>query len=200
MTGTHVAIVLAAGGSRRLGRPKQLLRRDGETLVHRAARLAASTTPRRLLVVSGAFREQVETALAGLACEFVFNERWESGLAGSLRKAAMALADHVGPVLIVGCDQPALEAVHLSQLLAGAERVGYAAASHGETPGIPAVVPESMLREAVALTGDRGFGERLRGLPQARVWTLRAAELEFDIDDENDLRIAVERGLIDAPA
>ena len=40
MTVPHVAVVLAAGGSTRLGRPKQLLTRDGETLVHRAARLA----------------------------------------------------------------------------------------------------------------------------------------------------------------
>ncbi|TKR31138.1 nucleotidyltransferase family protein [Luteimonas gilva] len=190
--------MLAAGGSRRLGRPKQLLTRGGETLAHRAARLAAQTSPRRLLVISGAFREEVEKALADLDGESVFNENWESGLAGSLRSAAAALADHDGPVLIVGCDQPALEGAHLAQLLAGAANTGCAATSHGGSPGIPAIVPVAMLREADALSGDRGLGARLRGLPQERVWMLRAAELEFDIDDEDDLRIAVDRGLIDA--
>ena len=44
MTVPHVAVVLAAGGSTRLGRPKQLLTRDGEALVHRAARLALACT------------------------------------------------------------------------------------------------------------------------------------------------------------
>ncbi len=194
----HAAVVLAAGGSRRLGRPKQLLVRGGETLAHRAVRLAAGTSPRRLLVVSGAFRDDVEKALTGLDCESVFNENWESGLAGSLRSAAAALADHAGPVLIVGCDQPALEGAHLSQLLAGAASVGCAATSQGGVPGIPAVVPAAMLREADALSGDRGLGARLRGLPQESVWLLSAPELEFDIDDQDDVRIAVDRGLIDA--
>ena len=45
LAGAHAAIVLAAGGSLRLGRPKQLLVRDGETLIHRAVRLATDTTP-----------------------------------------------------------------------------------------------------------------------------------------------------------
>lgn len=200
MSGAHAAVVLAAGGSRRLGRPKQLLSREGETLVHRATRLVSETSPRRLLVVSGAFREEVEKALIGLDCEPVFNENWESGLAGSLRSAAAALADHAGPVLIVGCDQPALEAAHLSQLLAGARSAGCAAASHGGAPGIPAVVPAAMLRETDAPSGDRGLGARLRGLPQEGAWILRAPELEFDIDDEDDLRTAVQRGLVDRTA
>ena len=52
----HAAVVLAAGGSTRLGRPKQLLTRDGETLVHRAARLAIATGATRVLVVTGAQR------------------------------------------------------------------------------------------------------------------------------------------------
>ena len=43
MINAHAAVVLAAGASTRLGRPKQLLRRDGETLLHRMVRLAAGT-------------------------------------------------------------------------------------------------------------------------------------------------------------
>lgn len=200
MSGAHAAVVLAAGGSRRLGRPKQLLTRDGETLAHRTVRLAAATAPERLIAITGAFRERIEAALADLDCEFVFNEDWESGLASSLRCAAAALAGQAGPVLIVGCDQPALEIDHLTRLLADAAASGYAATSHGGTPGIPAVVPAAMLREADALKGDRGFGERLRGLPPAAVWVMEAAELEFDIDEENDLRIAAARGFVDTPA
>lgn len=199
MSGTHAAVVLAAGGSRRLGRPKQLLTRDGETLAHRAMRLAAETAPARLLVVVGAFRERVELAAADLAGEFVFNPEWESGLASSLRVAAAALADHAGPVLIVGCDQPALASEHLLRLLAGAATAnsGCAAASHEGVPGIPAVVAAAMLQQARMSTGDRGLGARLRELPVGDVCALEAPELGFDIDDEAGLRGAIERGLID---
>ena len=53
-TRAHVAVLLAAGGSTRLGQPKQLLTRDGEPLVRRMARLLSHTSPRRLYVIVGA--------------------------------------------------------------------------------------------------------------------------------------------------
>lgn len=201
MSATHAAVVLAAGGSRRLGRPKQLLTRDGETLAHRAVRLAAETSPARLLAVVGAFRERIENACADLACEFVFNADWESGLASSLRTAAFALAGHEGPVLVVGCDQPALASEHPLRLLTGAAaaKSGCAAVLHDGAPGIPAVVTAAMLRQALTSTGDRGLGARLRELAADDLYALDAPELGFDIDDEAGLRAAAERGLIDPP-
>lgn len=201
MSATHAAVVLAAGGSRRLGRPKQLLTRDGETLVHRAVRLAADTAPARLLTVVGAFRERIERAGADLACEFVFNPEWDSGLASSLRAAAAALADHDGPVLILGCDQPAMTSENLLGLLAGAaiSDSRCAAVSHEGAPGIPAVVTAEMLRQARMSIGDRGLGARLREWPAGSVYLLDEPELGFDIDDEAGLRAAVERALIDPP-
>ena len=55
--------MLAAGGSTRLGFPKQLLRRAGEPLVSRAVRLAADTAPDRLVVLLGGYRDAVAAAL-----------------------------------------------------------------------------------------------------------------------------------------
>lgn len=200
MTASHAAIVLAAGGSRRLGRPKQLLRRAGETLLHRAARLASETKPRRLLVVLGAHRDACEPALAGIACDIVINEDWQSGMAGSLRAAAAALAGHSDPTLILACDQPALELAHLRQLLAGAAGAssGCAATSHAGKRGVPAVVASSLLAEAAGLQADHGLGGSLRRLPDDAVWTLRAPELEFDLDTEADVETAIARGWLDA--
>lgn len=201
MTAAHAAVVLAAGGGRRLGRAKQLLRRDGETLVHRAARLCAGTFPSRLLVVVGAYRDETALALADIDCELVVNEAWQQGLAGSLRISAAALAGHAGPTLMVGCDQPALEAGHLQRLLEGAATVasGCAATLHRGAPGIPAVVTPALWVDAEQLRGDRGLGHRLRELPVDAVWKLVAPELEFDIDSDADLDVAIELGLIDAP-
>ena len=91
----HVAVVLAAGGSRRLGQPKQLLKRDGETLVHRAVRLALETKPQRVLLVVGGHAQAMRDAVADLDVEVVMNTGWEEGLASSVRVAAAALAgDH----------------------------------------------------------------------------------------------------------
>jgi molybdenum cofactor cytidylyltransferase len=197
---THAAVVLAAGGSRRLGRPKQLLTRDGETLVHRAARLALDTSPRRLLVVVGAHRDEVANALHGIDCETVLNREWQHGLAGSLRAAAARLRPRDAPILILGCDQPALEIAHLEALVAGAaaSSAHCAATLHGELRGIPAVVPHAWLAHVDALSGDRGFGARLRALAHGSLFALDAQELACDLDTEDHVRTAVARGWLDA--
>lgn len=195
----HAAIVLAAGGSRRLGAPKQLLTRDGETLVHRAVRHAFATQPRRLIVVLGGDRFEVTRALADLEGERVFNPQWQQGLASSLQCAARVLSGYDGPVLILGCDQPALETLHLQQLLEGAARAssGCAATVHGDTLGSPAIITAAMLQDAGGLRGDRGFGNKLGSLPANSVWRLNAPELQIDIDNAEDQRNATARGWLD---
>jgi len=197
----HAALLLAAGGSRRLGQPKQLLKRDGETLVRRTARLLHETAPRRLVVVVGARREAIEAAIAGLDAEPVANDDWQAGLSGSLRTAARAMAGFDGAVLVAACDQPAMEAVHLHALLAGAQDAASrcAATLHDGLPGIPAVVPAEWLPQAAG-AGDRGLATRLRALRRDALFLLDAPELAFDIDTEADVELAVGRGWLDPPA
>ncbi len=66
MTPRHAVVLLAAGGSRRLGAPKQLVDVDGESLVRRAARAALATDPSQALVVVGAHADAVWSAVADL--------------------------------------------------------------------------------------------------------------------------------------
>lgn len=201
MSSGHAAVVLAAGGSTRLGRPKQLFTRDGEALVHRVVRLAAATGPRRLLVVTGAASDAVARVLRDLPGARIDNPRWQTGMAGSLAAAAVHLAGHDGPVLVLACDQPALEATHLQALLDGAHASasGCAACLHGALPGIPAVVPGHWFADIASATegGDRGFGTRLRELPASTRMDLHAPELSLDVDTPQDLDDAVARGWVD---
>ncbi|HPF72786.1 MAG: nucleotidyltransferase family protein [Rhodanobacteraceae bacterium] len=198
----HVALILAAGGSRRLGRPKQLLTRDGETLVHRACRLAMATSPERLLLVTGAFEEQVLAAVADMALEVAHNPDWEQGLATSLTVAAKRLPDSDQPVLILGCDQPALEATHLLALLRAVgdlehgRRCDHAATRYVDAVGMPALVPASELQR-VSVSGDTGLRKILNRLDADAISIIDAAELALDIDTDDDLRSARERGVLD---
>jgi molybdenum cofactor cytidylyltransferase len=196
---THAVIVLAAGGSTRLGAPKQLLTRGGETLVHRAVRHAAATHPQRLVVVLGGYRSEVAGALVDLNGEHLYNSRWEEGLATSLHVAADGLIAHDGPVLIVGCDQPALEVSHLQRLLDGASNAtsGCAATVHSLALGGPAVITRTMLQDSGSLCGDQGFGGRLSSLSPDSVWRLDAPELQLDIDNVADQRAAISGGWLD---
>ena len=196
----HAAIVLAAGGSRRLGRPKQLLTRDGETLVHRAVRLAATTQPQRILLVTGAHAPDMAAACVGLPVQIVDNPAWQQGMGSSLRAAAQALVSDAGlrSCLVLACDQPALQAAHLQALLAAAQRsrAHCAVTDYGEACGIPSVVTMALL--AHASEGDRGLRAVLGALPVADVARVANAELALDVDTIEDLRKAIARGWIDA--
>lgn len=202
MSAAHAAVVLAAGGSRRLGRAKQNLTRDGETLIRRAVRLAAQTGPRRLLVVLGAQGDALQAAIADLPGERLFNRDWEQGLAGSLQLAASALAAHAGTVLILGCDQPALDAAHLQRLIAAATTAasGCAVTRHGDAPGIPAAISSELMAQAHSLHGDRGFGRLLARRPAQELGWLEDPALDLDIDVEADVARAMALGLLDRGA
>jgi len=195
----HAVIVLAAGSSRRLGRPKQLLRRDGEALVHRVTRLAMDTAPDRLLVVCGGYAEEVGAAIHELSIELLINTNWQDGLGSSLRVAASALARHAGPTLILTCDQPALDISHLQKLLGLAQNTtsDCAATAHGERIGIPVVVSASVLRTAHSLRGDHGLGEVLNAFPRDGLATMTAPELQDDLDTEEDVASAIAKGWLD---
>ncbi|WP_235577921.1 nucleotidyltransferase family protein [Pseudoxanthomonas sp. Root630] len=198
MTSALVAVVLAAGGSTRLGRPKQLLTRDGETLVHRAARLALAAGASRVLVIVGAQADDVVAAVRDLPVEYVVNARWREGLAGSVRVAVDALAPHDHATLLMTCDQPALDAAHLWALREASRRAtsGSAATRFGDRVGVPAVVAPTMLRAALAAQGDRGLRDALNAAG-ADVIACDAPDLGVDIDTPEDLAAAVARGWLD---
>ena len=195
---SHAVVVLAAGGSTRLGQAKQLLTRDGETLVHRAVRLALETSPAQVLVVVGANGDSIAAGVANLQCNVVSNSDWQSGMAGSLHVAGAHLSASVQSVLVLVCDQPALERRHLDALLEGARTTdaGCAATMHGDALGVPAVVPRDWF-ESMQATGDRGFGASLGEQRAAGIFRLEAPELALDIDSSEDLAKARQLGWID---
>ncbi|TQM03627.1 molybdenum cofactor cytidylyltransferase [Pseudoxanthomonas sp. 3HH-4] len=200
MNGSHAAVVLAAGGSTRLGRPKQLLTRDGETLVHRAARLALASGASRVLVIVGACADDIAVAVRDLPVECLVNARWSEGLAGSVRIAADSLDTHAHATLLLTCDQPALDSAHLQALLEASRRApsNSAATRLGDRVGVPAVVAPKMLRAALAVQGDRGLRDVLNAAG-ADVIACEAPDLGVDIDTPEDVGVAVSRGWLDPP-
>ena len=161
------ALILAAGGSRRLGAPKQLLTHGGETLVRRTLRLAAGACGPRTLLVLGAHHPQVLAAAGGAVRYFVVNEHWQSGLASSLTLGLGCLPDDCDGVLVLLADQPLVDEDDLARLTAAwrsrpeaiaASRYGSRAegGGGGEILGVPAIFPRRLFPELLALSGDRG--------------------------------------------
>ncbi|CAI9120055.1 NTP transferase domain-containing protein [Brytella acorum] len=191
----HSAVLLAAGGSARLGQPKQALTVNGESLLRRTARLLLETRPRRLIVVLS--DPLLATQLEGMDVDILENPDWKSGLAASVRLAAEALAGRPEPTLFTGVDQCRLQSIHLDALLAAADGVHDIASRYDrESFGIPALVTPRTLALAGTLEGDRGFGQIWKD-HQDRIRFVEAPELAFDLDTPTQLRMAVRNRWID---
>src|SRR5882757_499458 len=85
------AVILAAGSSSRMGRPKQTLEFEGESLLRRAARTALSAGCRPVIVVTGANRDLSRAELDGLDVHEIINTRWETGMGTSVRAGIVEL-------------------------------------------------------------------------------------------------------------
>jgi molybdenum cofactor cytidylyltransferase len=186
------AVILAAGASRRLGQPKQLLLFNGETLLSRAVRLSSEAGAAPVFVVLGAQAGILQRALAGASARPVLNPEWQSGLASSLRAgvhAAEALSPPVDGVLLMNCDQPRLDAAHLRALLAAFAAQagqGIAASAYSGVHGVPAIFPRALFGALQSLTGDKGARSLLEqaAIPVALV---PFAGGDLDIDTPEDL-------------
>ncbi|HXG41562.1 MAG TPA: nucleotidyltransferase family protein [Dehalococcoidia bacterium] len=187
--GTVGVIVLAAGASTRLGRPKQSLPYgDGTLLGHAVAEaLAAGLGP--VLVVLGAHgQELAETLPAGALA--VPNPGWQEGMASSIRAGLAALQrgwPQTEAAIVMVCDQPAVNA-HLLRRLADAwHRHGAVAVacSYGDTLGVPALFDRTLWPELMALRGDRGAKAVLERHREATV-LVPFPEGDLDIDTLED--------------
>ena len=179
------AVVLAAGGSTRLGRPKQLVPIDGEPLVRRAARAALDAGCRPVMVVLGADQEAVGAAVADLPVLPVSNPRWADGVGGSIACGVRAAAaDGPAGCIVLPCDQPRLAAAVLAMLIERFRR-GQAqavACAYGGTVGAPVLFAPALFDRLAALTGDRGAKRVLRGCAALEVVEFPGGELDIDTD------------------
>lgn len=186
------AIILAAGASRRLGRPKQLLVHQGETLLDRARRLAQEAGATPVITVLGAHFIDISVAIPQGDAIRVLNDRWEEGIATSIHAGIHAL-DPIRPdslgALIMTCDQPRLTAAHLRALLGvfnERTKPSIVASSYAGSLGVPAVFPRSIFPKLRELRGDQG-ARMLFANPLCPLVAVEFAGGEVDIDLPSDL-------------
>jgi molybdenum cofactor cytidylyltransferase len=171
-----VVAVLAAGLSRRLGQPKQLLDFRGLPLVRHAAVVALGADCDETIVI-GSFRQ----ALAGLPVTVLDNPDAAEGMSSSIRIAVRHARG--ARILLTLCDQPLVGSEHLRALIATDAAI--AATAYAGTIGVPAVFAPKFADELLGLRGDAGA----RAVIQAHRDEVVAVECEaaaIDIDTVAD--------------
>lgn len=186
------AVILAAGASRRLGRPKQLLSLHRQTLLERAVTAAQNSLCQHVCIVLGANAEACREKIASCKAKIIFNAAWEEGIASSIRcglGAMMALHADLQGVILLPCDQTALSGELLNQLIQKALDHSMVASRYAGTIGIPAFFARSHFRELLALQGDEGARHLLKK-PGAPVETVSFPGGGEDVDTEEQWRQA----------
>jgi molybdenum cofactor cytidylyltransferase len=162
-------IILAAGNSSRLGRPKQLLPYRGRTLLTHvvAEALVAELRP---VVVTGAFHAEVSDSLRGQSVDIIFNAAWEDGMASGIVAGLsnmLLLYPDVDAVIIAVCDQPFISSILLLQLVSTFEASGkgMVACTYADSVGTPVLFGRSYFERLLELSGSEGAKNLLKQYP-----------------------------------
>src|SRR4029077_11061127 len=187
MTG---AVILAAGGSSRFGRPKQLLPFGGKTLVRTIIDAACEAGCSPVVVVIGSNGEKIRPELAHANVMEIRNANWQRGIGSSIRSGVQALTDHapdVKAILLLVCDQPAANACVIEDLIATHETTKKAivASSYADTVGVPALFDRSLFERLLSLSDEAGAKSIIMQNPE-RVAQVAFPEGAIDIDTWED--------------
>ncbi len=161
-------IVLAAGSSSRMGRPKQLLEVDGRPMLEAVVAQANSSRLDEVLVVLGANAEEIRTRVELGRARVLINPRHQTGMASSLRAGLAALDGQVERAMVILGDQPDISARLIDELLDLQHESGLPAAalSFAGLLHPPVVLRRELWEEVMSLEGDVGCRAVIRARPE----------------------------------
>lgn len=191
-------VILAAGASKRLGFPKQLIEFRGKTLLQNAIEKARQVTNHGIYIVLGAHFEKISATLLGVEIEtetetILYNPHWKTGLASTIKTGFQAAIPNPSEspehsVLFMLVDQPLVTEMHLKAIVQhGQQQQSNIVASQYrdvETYGVPALFASNQASAITTLTGNTGCKGIINNTDSSAVL---ADALDFDIDYPDDV-------------
>lgn len=153
-------ILLAAGSSSRLGRPKQLINYQEKTLIQHSIEAAQHSAVDDLVVVLGCNSELIQTGIESKEVTVLVHAHWKEGVSSSMQVGLRYLIENnqVEQVILMLCDQPYVSQGLLGQLINVKKDSGkgIVACKYAETVGVPALFDQTYFSELLALEGAEG--------------------------------------------
>ena len=183
-------VILAAGSSTRLGRPKQLLEFQGTTLIQRIAQTAVNTVEKPVVVMLGAHFSLIHSQLADLPVHTVYNPDWSQGMTSSIREGLKALQyfspDTEGVIFAV-CDQPYITSdLFLEMISVGNQtQKPIVACTYNNLPGTPVLFKKEYFDVLLAMKENEGARKIIQSHPES-VEAVPFPMGIFDVDTMQD--------------
>jgi molybdenum cofactor cytidylyltransferase len=183
-------IILAAGGSSRLGQPKQLLRFQDKPLLQHIVDQSQIFTFEAYVLVLGAHAVEIQKSIDPGHFKVIINEDWEEGMAGSIRRgveASLFIEPELEHILILLSDQPFVTSELIHEMIAAHTKRGKEITGCGyeDTVGVPVLFTRRFFKELCMLEGDRGAKVLIKKYPdKLAVVPFELGSLDVDIPED----------------
>jgi molybdenum cofactor cytidylyltransferase len=179
-------LVLGAGGSQRLGRPKQLLPyRDGTLLGH-VVGVARTCSFEQLVVALGGAAQEVREHVDVRGAEVVVNDAYGEGCSSSIAAALRAVDPRCDVLVLMLGDQPGVTAATVAALLAGRGDAPLAVCRYDDGRGHPIAFARGMFGALAELHGDKGVWRLLDQHAGEVSEVAVEGAIPLDVDTEQD--------------
>lgn len=181
---SSAGLVLAAGSSRRMGSPKQLLMVDGRPLLEVVVAQTCASRLEEVTVVLGAAVDEIRSRVDFGRARILINPDHASGMASSLRAGLASLGGLVDRAVVILGDQPDITGQLLDRLLDLQEESGLPAAalSFNGLLHPPVVLRRELWGDLMALEGDVGCRAVIRALPELVAKFAAGHDLKHPVD------------------
>lgn len=189
-TGRYAIIILAAGASTRLGKPKQLLPFRKKNLLRYIMEEAIASDTGPVIVVVGAHAARLAGEMSDYKINVIQNIGWEEGMASSIRcgiESLQLFEPGCDGAILLMCDQPYVNASLIKELVAtaGETHKPVVTCRYANTVGPPALFSKSIFPELLELTGDTG-ARRIVERHLGEVAMINFPQGDIDIDTSAD--------------
>lgn len=189
-------IILAAGESKRLGEPKQLLHFQGQTLLRRIAKVGLASCCQPVVVVLGAYSQRLRSEVDALPISIVHNPNWFMGMSTSIEVGIAAMEKEVNKltaIVLALCDQPLLDTARIDLLVQTHQETQkpIVVSAYNNTWGTPALFERMYWTQLKALTGQRGAQKiALRHPNRVEAVPFEGGIYDIDTHDDYDALLA----------
>lgn len=183
-------IILAAGNSSRLGRPKQLLAYKHTTLLKNTINAASSLPNQIIILVTGSNHEVIKKELNSTEVKIGYNQDWESGMSSSIVKGLndlLLISPDIKKCIISVCDQPFITHSVFENLIGEYNKTGkgIVTSSYAETVGTPVLFDKKYFKDLLELKGREGAKKIISKFSNDIV-SVPFPKGDIDIDTEED--------------
>jgi molybdenum cofactor cytidylyltransferase len=187
-----IAVVLAAGASARMGRPKQLIEVGGETLIRKAIRCSQKAGADEIVVVLGYNHEEIKKEIEGMPIHITIHEHAEKGMGSSIKHGVNFVLNNyseVNALMILVCDQPLLTLIHLKKIIEEFKhsKSPIVASAYSNRKGVPVLFHRSMFDQLLQLDDEHG-AKKMIEQNSALVKAVDFPDGSIDLDTPEDVR------------